>query len=243
MRRQLIIAGFTVLACGLAVGLLLLIGQVARLSLMTAERYQLPFQAIDSPTPPGMERGAFLAEVRYYGQLPDPLPLLDDQLSDKLAQAFARHPWVERVEQVQLGPGRRVQVQLRLRTAVLAVRLPDGTIRAVDRSGILLPRGADTHALPLLVATSTPPGPGRPWGDRQVETAAHVAHLLGPYQDEWRFNHFAWQGDVLLLRRGPRSGPVVVWGEADGDHAARLRRLIDSAAKLEAGEGTIDLRE
>ncbi len=243
MRRQLIIAGFTVLACGIVLGLLMVVAQVTRLSLMTAERYLLPVRAIDTAIPPGQDREAFLAEVRYYGQLPDPLPLLDQDLPKRLEQAFARHPWVEEVKQVQIGPGRRIHVRSVLRMAVLAVRSPEGTLRAVDRSGILLPRGADTLGLPLLAAPSSPQGPGRPWGDPHVEVAARVAHLLAPHQDRWQLNHFAWKDDGLQLRKHPKTGPVVLWGAINSDHDARLARLIALSHRLETEDATIDLRE
>src|SRR5205823_9166394 len=105
-----------------------------------------------------------------------------DSLPNQLAAAFARHPWVETVDKVEIGPGRRIGVRLTFRTPVLAVVHGDRVVRAVDRGGILLPRGADTLLLPHLTTSTDPAGPGRSWGDAKVESAAAVAALLHPHQ-------------------------------------------------------------
>lgn len=242
MRKQIIIAGLTVIAAGCLLGAVLIAGQLARLSLRTAERYQLPFSAIECPAPLGLDREAFLAEVRYYGRLPDRIPLIDDNLPELLRSAFLRHPWVERVGRVQVGPGRRLIVELQFRTPVLGIRLPDGTIRAVDRFGYLLPRSADTHALPLLECPTPPAALGKPWGDPRVEGAAHVAEALAPYQDRLQLLVFRFHDDDLILRRDPKSGPTVIWGPPTGETDERVRRLVQRADQLDQVAGTIDLR-
>lgn len=242
VRRQLIIAGFTVLASGLLVGGLMLAGKLATMSLRTSERYQFPFKAIDCPSPPGMEREAFLGEVRYYGEFPESVALLDPGapgLPDRLSEAFARHAWVEKVDKVQVGPGRRLAVSLTFRTPVLAVVHGERVVRAVDAHGVLLPRGADTHRLPHLTASTLPAGVGKPWGDVQVESAAAVAALLHPHQDQLRLTEFRWQGDDLHLRRGS-TGADIVWGSVEAGER-KLRRLLDEEAKLDAA-GAIELR-
>ncbi len=241
MRRQLIIAGFVVLACGLLLGALLISGKVARNILSTNERYRYPFKAIECPTPPGLEREAFLGEVRYLSELPETVPLLDEALAERLAAAFARHPWVERVEKVEIGPGRRIAVRPTFRTPVLGVT-HDRVIRAVDASGILLPRGADTLLLPHMSTTIAPAGPGKPWGDPHVERAAAVAAILRPHQERLKLTDFRWEGDVLKLRREDAKGPTVIWGDAtDGER--KLQRLVARAAELDAAKGEIDLRK
>ena len=137
MRRQLIIAGFTVLICGLLLGGLMIVAKLARNALRTDERYQYPFKAIECPAPPGLEREAFLGEVRYLGELSESVPLLDESLPNRHAGAFARHPWVERVDKVEIGPSRRIAVRLTFRTPVLGVMQGGQVIRAVDAHGVL----------------------------------------------------------------------------------------------------------
>jgi hypothetical protein len=153
---------------------LIKIGRWTRSNLQTVDRYQLPFNAIDCETPPGQDRQEFLAEVQFLAKLPDRLPILEQGLHERLADAFARHPWVERVDGVRLE-SQRVEVLLRFRVPVLAVRT-DGHLRAVDAHGILLPAAANTLGLPVFSGTASPPvGPaGTPWGDERVVTAARA---------------------------------------------------------------------
>jgi hypothetical protein len=241
VRRQLIIAGFTVLACGLLLGGLMMAGKIAKMALSTTERQQYPFKAIDCPAPPGLDREAFLGEVRYLGEFPESIPLLDDKLADQLSAAFAKHPWVERVDKVDVGPGRRVAVRLTFRTPVLGV-MHDHAMRAVDAHGVVLPRGADTLLLPHLATSVAPAGPGKPWDDPHVERAAAVAALLRPHQERLKLTDFRYFADVLKLRREEAKGPAVVWGDGGADER-KVQRLLSRAAELDTGKGEIDLRE
>lgn len=184
MRRRLFkIAVFFLALAGFFAGLILL-GQWALDQVRSRDRYYLAFLDIDVDPPPGMERLAFLDEVQYEpgaitASLPDRLNLLDDDLKDRLARTFAKHPWVAEVEEVRLVPPRDVQVRLIYRKPVLAV--PMGKImRAVDGEGILLPPQADTRGLPVFSGkASSPAGPaGTPWGDPAVEKRAR--DLSGP---------------------------------------------------------------
>jgi hypothetical protein len=154
---------------------LVALGQRARDHLRSDERYQLPFTAIDCGPPPGLDRLEFLAEVQYLANFPDKLSLLEDNLNEQLANAFAQHPWVEQVDEVKLGT-RSVEVRLRYRIPVLAVKV-ECRLRAVDAHGILLPAAANTAGLPVFSGTAAPPaGPaGTPWGDEQVQAAARAA--------------------------------------------------------------------
>ncbi len=124
---------------------------------------------------PGLDSDEFLSEVQYLAGWPDRLCLLDEDLSSRIAGAFARHPWVEQVENVTLRPDRSVRVRLRFRTPILAVRY-GGQLRAVDVQGILLPVTAPTSSLPIYEGVaSTPGGPaGTPWGDPAVMAAARL---------------------------------------------------------------------
>ena len=103
------------LVSGLVVAGVLAVGNLARDSLGPQDRYSLPFSAIECPTPPGMEKSLFLGEVQYIGKLPDVLNVLDPSLPERLREAFARHPRVERVVRVQVLPPKRIVVELGFR--------------------------------------------------------------------------------------------------------------------------------
>jgi hypothetical protein len=165
-----------VVGAGLLLLGLIALGKAARDRLRQHERYVITFTDIDCPSPPGLRRAEFLSEVQYLARLPDRLPALADETPTRVAGAFAKHPWVEKVQEVRILPPDRAQVRLVFRTPVLAVPQPNGP-RAVDAHGILLPPSAPTDGLPVFRGSAAPPAglAGEPWGDREVEAAAAAA--------------------------------------------------------------------
>jgi hypothetical protein len=239
MRKRLWFIG------GLAVALALLAlsafgaSKMLRQRLHGHPRYAIDWQAIDCPVPPGQERNEFLDEVAYVGDLPSHLHLLDDDLARHLAAAFARHPWVEQVERVELIPSGRVEVQLSFRTPVLVVQLQGARSEAVpaagrviDGQGILLPAKTAHDHLPVLAGDFPPPaGPaGSRWGDNRVEAAARLAALLRLHQDRLQLCAFQVTPAGVILK-GPRQR--VLWGNLPGAEAKceaaadlKLERLL-----------------
>lgn len=161
-----------VLALGVAAGLVLglaWVGREAGLGLVGRDRYAVKVADIECDAPPGTDRAAFLTEVRYLGPLPETVQSVDPGLTDRLAAAFARHPWVAAVTAVEARPAGGLRVGLRFRTPVLAVTAAETHApRAVDAAGVLLPPAASTDGLTELVnPVPPPPRPaGEPWPDR-----------------------------------------------------------------------------
>jgi hypothetical protein len=192
------------------------------------------FADIDCPPPPERTREDFLTEVQYLSGLPDRLDALSGDAPQRLAEAFARHPWVEEVKRVEVGPERRIKADLVYRTPVLAVPLKDGkALRAVDRHGVLLPGGRQALKVPRFAGQPKPPAgpPGARWGDEGVEAAARLADFLTPHLDrlcpqgperlEIRFK------DDALVAGGGRGGSVI-WGrppgqEKEGERTAEVK--------------------
>jgi hypothetical protein len=110
MRIWIVAAG-----AGLSLLGILVAGKLTGDTVRDWDRYRIAFADIACTPPPGQERGDFLAEVQYLAGMPDRLSLLEENLAGRLADAFARHPRVEEVEQVTLLPPRRVNVRLRFR--------------------------------------------------------------------------------------------------------------------------------
>ena len=160
---------------------LFFLGRWALEGLRDQERYLVAWSDIDCPAPAGLEVKEFLDQVRYYSQrqaftqMPERFSILEDGLADKLSQAFAQHPWVEKVDGVTVAPSRQVNVRLSFRRPVLAVRVGK-ELRAVDRHGVLLPKNAATAVLPVYDGRPQPPqgGEGSPWGDPKVEQRARA---------------------------------------------------------------------
>lgn len=162
-------------ALTLAAAVLALVGLngILRSALWNDERYQVRFAAIECTPPPGLGREEFLSQVRQRAGLPEQVNLLDPGAPSRLADAFALHPWVVKVELVEFTAARAIRVHLRYRRPVLAA-WADGKLRAVDEDGVLLPPEAPTAGLPQFPGVAFPPtgAPGSRWGDAAVEAAA-----------------------------------------------------------------------
>jgi hypothetical protein len=233
MRRWIVPVFLPLLGAALVLAGLIFGGQALRSLLKRHDRYTTAFADIDCPPPPGLGRPQFLAEVRQRADLPERLPVLDDELAMRLKTAFAVHPWVEDVEDVQVGRDRQIQVKVRYRLPALAVPLADG-VRAVDGHGILLPATADTTGLPVWRGPSSLPAgkPGEAWGDPALEAAANVAGCLRPYQEKIHVaKTLTTAGEVLLTTQ---AGSRILWGrppgkEKEGEAAASVKcdRLLD----------------
>jgi hypothetical protein len=143
--------------------------------LQGSNRYNVAFADIECEPPVGMDRQKFLDEVRYYEpRFPERLGLLDESLSPHLRQGFAKHPWVEKVDDVTIKPPKQIIVKLTPRAPVLAVHFA-GEVLAVDRTGVLLPKNAPTLGLPMFDGDArAPKGIGQRWGDPNVEAAARA---------------------------------------------------------------------
>jgi hypothetical protein len=104
------------LVAGLSLLAVLLAGTFTRDAVRNWDRYTVAFSDIDCEAPPGQERLGFLAEVQYLAAMPNRLSVLDDDLGGHIAAAFARHPRVEKVEEVVVLPKPELRVRLRFRS-------------------------------------------------------------------------------------------------------------------------------
>jgi hypothetical protein len=155
---------------------IILLGKWGLEQIRGRDRYAVAFADIDCTPPAGMTRGEFLDEVLYLSRLPDRFGLLNEDVRELLTAAFAKHPWVEKVEAVILEAPRHVEVRLVMRRPVLVVRTHEGAV-AVDRHGVRLPKNAPVDNLPIFEGEAAPPkGPaGTKWGDPKVEERARGA--------------------------------------------------------------------
>jgi hypothetical protein len=243
MRKSLLQALLPPLIAALFLGVLIVLGKAARDALRGSERTSIAFADIDCPPPPGQERADFLGEVQYLGGLPDRVNVLDDGLAERLAEAFAKHPWVEKVERVEVKPPKQVRVQVVYRTPVLAVKIagnakPPGGLRliearsgmgsnmlvfgrTVDGNGLLLPVRATVPGIALLLNDVTPPTgtAGTPWGDPTVEAAARTAGVLQTHQAKLELVYLeAKEGEFVLYTPAPTDNRVL-WGHAPGSES------------------------
>ena len=166
----------------MAAGLLLLaavivVGWLASQALRGQERYQIAFGDIDCTPPPHLSRDFPGGGAVLRPDLPDAVCVLDDGLPARLSAAFAKHPWVEQVESVEIVAPNRVRVRLIYRTAVLRVQ---GEMGRSMRTACVCRRRRVDESRPALHGDVPPPAgqEGQPWGDERVQGAARTAALL-----------------------------------------------------------------
>ncbi|MFL5329073.1 MAG: hypothetical protein ACJ8C4_09160 [Gemmataceae bacterium] len=188
---------------------------------------------LDVPTPPGMSRAVFLAEIQHESNLPRRLNRNDPKTAEALKNAFSKHPWVESVEISDLMKAQ--PVVLTLRTPTLAV-----AGRVLDREGVLLPRRAPIIGLPdYRGAINSQTGEsGQPFGDPAVRDVAKRIGWLEVQVPEIHWQSAEITADGLILTRD--DGAKAIWGkDASGEPTAEAK-----AARLRAWpSGDIDLRK
>lgn len=198
------------------------------------QRQEFRFQTAKLRTtqPPYWVPHDLVEQVIHHADLPAEMSLLDDTLTEQIAEAFRLHPWVEQVVSVKKSLDAGIDVQLEYRRPAAMVEVKQG-MYPVDAAGVLLPPAdfsvAETKRYPLIVnVRSTPQGPaGSEWGDPSVVGAARLAgELAGVWKklglvsivcprDSARSD-----GAYELLAAG---GSRIVWGRGPGsDHPGEL---------------------
>lgn len=234
--------------------------------------YQIDWNAVlVTPAPRGVP-DRIVTDVRATAQLPDHLSLLQPGLAKQLATAFAGHPWVERVDRVEVKRQRRIDVDLTYRRVTLVVETSRG-FYPVDAHSVLLPPNdfapEDVSRLPVCRNIKTLPqgAAGEQWGDMVVECATRIAASLAPNGDTEK--HWKRLGLVAIVAPVPRTadpipedlsfdivtrgGSVIRWGRAPGADAlepsveqklARLGQVVQNQGSLDAPGGPfkIDIR-
>ena len=138
--------------------------------------------------PPDWIPDQFIEEVLQSSGLNKTGSLLDKTLPQKLTEAFAAYPWVEKVEQVVPRYPSGAEVKLSYRVPVALVEVPQHGSFPIDRNGIVLPSEylsnvlsdqQKNYHLVIQGIHSTPLGSaGTPWGNPLVQKVAQLAAAL-----------------------------------------------------------------
>jgi len=218
--------------------------------------YTVDVHQIQITPPPAWIRADIKSEALRDGSLDSPLSLLDDTLAERLAKAFALHPWVARVERVAKHYPARVTVDLAYRKPAAMVEVPGGLF-PVDEEGMLLPSAdfspVEARKYPRLAGIdSEPAGPiGTLWGDRAVTDGAKIAIALASVWDDLGLHSIrrrttsssiaGMQQTHYELRT--KNGTAIPWGNAPGSEASSEAHLSEKLARLKkylADHGALD---
>jgi len=205
--------------------------------------YRLNAENITVSPPPDWVPERFVEDVLQSSGLNRTGSLLDATLPQRLTEAFAAHPWVERVEQVIPRHPSGADVRLAYRVPVAFVEVSQRGVFLVDRNGVLLPpehlsdSERRSEYLTIRGIQSMPLGSvGTPWGNPIVQTAAQLSAALtdivkplnlaqiAPITEETLGGtRIAWQLRTV-------AGTEIHWGTFspnDPRTEAKIRRLRD----------------
>ncbi len=208
-----------------------------------------------SPAQPVWIKNDLKAAVIRDARLAPPLSLLDDQLTSRVAQAFALNPWIANVRGIERIYPRHLRVEVSYRKPVAMVEVTGGLL-PVDENATLLPPSEfspDEAGSYLRISgiTSSPLGPvGTPWGDPMVEIEAAVASRLDNVKMEYKLHGICGKlisspqgADQLQIQLLTKEKTAFTWSVAAAPQledpalaAAKLKQL----AKLSKQFGSLD---
>jgi hypothetical protein len=168
-----------------------------------------------------------------------PLSILQDDLNQRIHDAFAAQPWVAKVQRVSKQHPARLRVDLVYRRPVCMVESASGVrpgsreaislrLLPIDEQGVLLPErdfsDAQRRQYPRLSGIPTaPPGvAGSPWRDARVTGGALIAAALVEVWSEYSLDRIvaSQTPDTTLDREEytytvfTTGGTRILWGHA-----------------------------
>jgi len=227
-----------------------------RHNVLSSNSYLLTTEDVRITPLPNWIHSDIRREVLNSASLDGPLSIMDDDLAQRVANAFSLHPWIAKVVRVTKAHPARVEVELIYRRPVCMVEVPNGLF-PVDEHGVLLPvddfSPVEASRYPRLVGIDTVPlgTTGESWGDGRVLGAAEIAAALGSAWQELKLRQMvasptgiAEEHIYTLITRG---GTRVRWGLPPGSKApgklpaaeklARLLKYLEKNGTLEGPDG------
>ena len=237
-----------------------------------SDKYIVSSDRMQTTQRPAWVKSDVAAEVfQDAGWDSQPLSILEEDLTVRVAQAFEQHTWVAKVTRVTKQSPATVVVDLEYRRPAAMFEVDyqgEGGLLPVDAHGILLPPEdfsvEEAMAFPrITVDYSGPSGSvGTPWGDDRVQGAASIA---ASFTDHWKalglYRVVAMPSDKpasvspTLYELHTRENARVIWGRAPGAEVAgeataqqkiaRLMRYVQQHGPLDDTEAVVevDLRD
>ena len=215
-----------------------------RVRIQAAPTHQVSASSLRLAKGPAWMTPAILAELDV-GLLDPDFPqrfsLLDEGVVGRIAAAYEKCPWVERVEGIVKRDPRGdpnqppLEVRLKFRRPIAFVRATGGFC-LVDDQGVRLPgvygepRLGATALLIITGVASSAPNVGEPWRDASLDAGVRVARAVAEKRQAFRLvsidvaniggRHDPRDTEVLLLTA---NGTRIKWGRAPTLHAAMLQ--------------------
>jgi hypothetical protein len=259
--------GTLVVVCGLLAGTGWFLWQQVHRTVAARGDYLLDLNEIELPPKPAWIRADVRAEALRDASLDPPLSLINTSLPERLAKAYSLHPWVSRVDGVQITYPAHANIKLQYRQPVAMVELANGLL-PIDSAGTLLPPSdfenhPDVLKYPrFAVNVGSPTAPaGTVWENPLVLGGAQISAALTPLWNQAALQRLRWVEDLANVGSITRhyvletkNGGTLIWGQAPGrehvgelpaaDKIAALKRWSEQPGGIDAvvKQSTLDLR-
>jgi len=222
LKGSLAALGTAAVGCGFLYTL-----DVLREDVRVSPGYVMTSESLRLVTYPRWMTPAILAELDV-GLLDPSFPrrfsLLDEDVCGKIAAAYEKCPWIEKVERIvkrdpRVDPDRPpLQVTLRFRRPLAFVQDRDGFVLMDERSvrlpGVYAePRLGAEKFLVVTGIAAPAPEPGQEWKEPAVQAALQVAAALDERREAFRLATIDMSN--FGGRRDPRDTEIAVWTAAD----------------------------
>lgn len=218
-------------------------------SIRTQPRYLVTAERIEiSPSPEWIRRD-IKRDVLQDAGLDGTLSILDDraQLHERLNQAFRFHPWVRKVERIELKPPATVQVDLVFRKPIAAIEYvsqEQTLLLVIDADLVRLPEmdltEAEKRYLPRIHGIVNRPLVGETWSDPRVAGAVQLVTALG---DAWTRLYLVdvnpsespevtKQSRFYVYDLVTTGGTRIVWGAAPGQEPPGEAKFAEKLKQL-----------
>ena len=222
LKGALVALGTAAVGCGLLYTL-----DTFRDDIRVAPGYVMTSESLRLVKYPRWMTPAILAELDVSlldPAFPQRFSLLDTDVCTKIAAAYEKCPWIEKVERIvkrdpRVDPNRPpLEVTLRFRRPLAFVQDRDGFI-LMDEHGRRLPgiyaepRLGSEKFLIVTGISSTPPEPGQAWNEPAVQAALKVADAVEDRRETYRLVTIDMSN--FGHRRDPRDTEIAIWTASD----------------------------
>ncbi|MGD9127222.1 MAG: hypothetical protein PVH19_07560 [Planctomycetia bacterium] len=226
---------------------------------LASSEYQVDLEEVIISMPPPWVHADLRKDVFQDLSVEGPISIMDENVLKRFQDAFALHPWVEKVVRVSRGAG-EIHIELKYRQPACIVAA-SGRWFPVDRKGYVLPcddfSPSDLQELPKVVGIDTLPviSDGAYWNDKRVDAAAQIGEVLRP---SWRslkldkiqpaqLPYRSTQKEVRDFELVTRGGTVFIWGKSQSEKSSTAKTMLsnqEKASKLKhyfEQHGTLDV--
>ena len=174
--------------------------RMERYVLDVAAREQNPLTAL-MIDPPRWASDELIHEILLASGIRQDDFLLDEQLTNRLAQNLSRNPWVKRVNCIRKQYGGEITFDCQLRRPIAVLR-QGLSLRYIDSEGVILPNAQLVqpygHVIEISGAVAAPPPPGESITDTSLIAGIQVLAWIRAVDEQLTSDEQLWSELAVL---------------------------------------------